>query len=76
MRRYGIIRDGKVLDTSGFPVTTNELLLSLNNATFEYKGEAILAARQINNNDPDKDSKKAYAAVIWVDVHGTKAGKA
>ncbi|QIG66775.1 hypothetical protein EVB27_105 [Rhizobium phage RHph_TM16] len=75
MRRYGIMRDGKVLDTSGFPVTTTELLLTLSTSTFEYKVPAIQAARQINLNDPDKDGPKAYAATLWVDVHATKAGK-
>ena len=74
MRRYGVIHHEKYLDPNGYPITLAELLLDLYNNTYQTKGEAVKAAREINEPMMPGD-KKAYAAIIWIDVSGTKSGK-
>ncbi|QIG76943.1 hypothetical protein EVC30_114 [Rhizobium phage RHph_Y1_11] len=74
MRRYAVIQSERYLDSSGWPITLGELLLDLPHNTFQYKAEAVSLARKVNDANPNAPNK-AYAATVWIDVSGHKAGK-
>jgi hypothetical protein len=74
MRRYGIIHDKRWIDPNGFPITLGEMLMDLEHSTFKYKGEAVTACRDINKSIP-AGHNRCYAALIWIDVSGMRAGK-